>query len=619
MNMKDLQRRVDRMIMADAQNQIMFRDIKKMWDMEWQLPPNLAALDWVRKEVSSDAHDAVRAGTRVLATLTPKVNIAPLAPNRQSREAMDRIERALTWHFENAVRRNGSAMYDIVRYSMLYDKVAAQVVYLPNQESSLGKVASGARKKAIMRFGPFAIIVRDPKDVFVDMSDWMAERVVHRYSMSANELMDFWGEENTGAIKKRVAQTTDDGAKLFYTVFDYQDYDARKVYVVEQADELAIAKPIAANAITIVDKKTELPFMPWVVRTGGRQLIPMLYSLFKTKQWESQNIYETIMSSEVIAYAAAPRGIITSATPELRETEYGDPARDKAIMPGEKYERLRPPEIDQNFQTLSDRLQTRIAKSTVPNVLQTGDFPSGTAFATLNLATQSGVKAMSPYKRLAEEAIADIFAHMLYWIDYSKDTLEAYPINEQNAQQTTDYITIAPGDFDVEHLYIKVELTPDVPTDRMSRINAAVMSNQNLMYSNRRALEDIGVTQPGAEIDMWYEEQQRKTDFEVEQQQKMMAMQMQMQMQMQAAQMQMQQAMMQGQQQPGTPAEAARNPQIQQQYARQRGRGFEATQGSSGFNPAIGGNPPAMANPGGTRESQQVNNISSAGGGGEGF
>lgn len=621
MKEQDIQRRVKRMIDADSENQKMFAAIDKMWNMQWELPPELGELDWVRKEVSSDPHDAVRAGTRVLATVMPKVTLAPLVPNEQSREQADMIERALMWQFENSNRRGNSPMFDMIKHALLYDKIAVQVVYLPHQDKLFKTFNTPHKKRAAYRYGPYSFIVRDPKEVFIDYSDWMPERVVHRYSMSALELISFWGEEKTKKVISDLNKTEDDGATLFYTVYDYQDYDRRYIYACRQDSETIMAEPEYAHPYVISDEKMDLPFLPWVVRSGGKELTPMLYSIYKANQWESQNIFETIMSSEVIAYAASERGVLKSANPELVGTNYAEPGRDKIIRPGDEYTQLRPPEIDQNMMTMSDRLQTRISKSTVPNVIQTGDFPSGTAYATLNLATQSGVKAMAPYKRLAEDALGDVFTQMLYWVDYSGDTLESFPTNQQGQ---TEYIKVNKGDFDPDHIYLKVELTPDVPTDRMARINAAVMSNQNLSYSNRRALEDIGVTDPGAEIDIWYEEQTRMQDWQLEQQQKqqqlqlqMEAQQMQMQMQaqnaMQQQQMQMQQQM--GQQQGQQTQMPGMQGQQFQNLARQTGRGFEPTRGSAGFNPGIGGTPPAMANPAGTRESQQATNITSQGGG----
>lgn len=607
--MKDIQRRITRMVEEDSENQKMFRAVEKMWHMEWELPTELGALDWIRKQVSSDPHDAVRAGTRVLATVMPKLSIAPLTPNAESRAAMDKIERGLMWHFENATKRASSPLYDMVKHAMLYDRVAVQVVFLPWQEKLLGQQWSEHQKRAARRYGPYAFIVRNPKDVFVDYSDWMTERVVHRYTMGAQELVSFWGKENAAKVISDINKAKDDGATLWYTVYDYQDYDRRLVYACRQDSEYTTMEPEYNNPIVILDEEMDMPFLPWVVRSGGKELVPMMYSIYKAGQWESQNIFETIMASEVIAYAAAPRGVLKTANEDATKTEYSEPNRDKIIRPGDEFTQLRPPEIDQNMQLLSDRLQGRIAKSTVPNVIQTGDFPSGTAFATLNLATQSGVKAMAPYKRLAEEALADVFAQMLHWIDYTGETLESYPANTMTTDGQTEYISISKGDFDPEHLYLKVELTPDVPTDRMSRINAAVMASQNMHYSIRRALEDVGVTEPGAEIDQWYEEQTRLRDWELEQMAKQMQVEQAIQLQAQEAAMQMQAGMAQ-QMQAGMEGGGGATPP--QNYARQTGRGFEATRNSAGFNPGLGGTPPAMANPPGTRESQQATNISSS-------
>jgi hypothetical protein len=620
-NLSTTQARIERMIRQDEENQKLFYAVDDMWHMKWNLPNELAQLDWIRPEVSSDPHDAIRAGTRVLATIMPKLSIDPTAPNQETRDATDRMERALMWHFENACKRRHNPLHDIVRHAMLYDKVTAQVVYLPHQQSTYGVLPEKIRKQASARYGPFAVIVRDPKDVFVDYSDWGIERVVHRYKLGARELVDIFGE-NASKVQTEIEKDKYDGMDMWYTVYDYTILGERLIYAARQDSREVFAPPEDPNAITIVDDGTDLEWLPWIVRTGGDELIPMLYSIYKTGQWESQNIFETIMSSEVIAYAAAPRGVLTTINEENTETQYGDPNRDKIIRPGDRFQQLRPPEIDQSMHVMSERIGSRMAKSTIPNVIQTGDFPSGTAFATLNLATQSGVKALNPYKRLAEQAVADIFAHMLYWIEYVGETVISNPTNPLSPTGQTEYIEIRPDEIDVEQLYMKVELTPDVPTDRMARINGAVMSNQNLLYSNRRALEDIGVTDPGSEIEQWYEEQTRRRDWELEQEGKQMQMQQEIELAGQAQMMQMQlqaEQQAQGGAQPAPGEVPPSAEEAQAGYARQRGAGFQNTRDSAGFNPAIGGEPPAEANPEGTRETQQGANISTSGNEGGAF
>ena len=82
--------------------------------------------------------------------------------------------------------------------------------------------------------------------------------------------------------------------------------------------------------------------------------------------------------------------------------------------------------MDTSLAQIADRVGQRIDKSTVPRILQTGDFPAGTAYATLNLATQSGLKSLAPYKELAEQALASIFQQMIDWIALDGRPVLAY-------------------------------------------------------------------------------------------------------------------------------------------------------------------------------------------------
>jgi hypothetical protein len=175
-----------------------------------------------------------------------------------------------------------------------------------------------------------------------------------------------------------------------------------------------------------------------------------------------------------------------------------------------------------------------MAKSTVPNVIQSVDFPSEWAFATLNLAVQSGVKVLTPAKELANRALADIFRQMFYWIDYSGDTVVAYPTSQKiefpqleggqlDLEATpiimpgqVEQVEIGPDDFDVDHLHIEVQLEADIPTDKMGRGNLAVTLNERLQYTTRQSLHDVGVGDPGAMMEEWKQEQLDMNALEIE-------------------------------------------------------------------------------------------------------
>ena len=615
MKHEDLVYLVNSMIRKDADNLRMMQEMDNMWHGNWSLPEALSGLRWIRKTVSSDPHDAVRAGTRVLSSVSPRLKMTPLAPNDEDREKTGRIERALSWHLDNAFRRRGRPLHDIVRHAILYDKCAVQVVHLDTQIKATEAFKGNTRRlEYARRHGPFTINVRNPKDVHAEWSDWMPERVVYRSIRPVNEVVDFWGT-NSKELKKAASRKKGEGME-YVTIYDYTDMNMRKVWAILQNHNTGYVEP-DQDGVVLLEEKNELDFLPWVIKDGGEQLIPLLYSVYKTGQWETQNVVETLMTSEVIAYASAPRLKIEGPTDNV-DIDYGEPGRIAHVPPAHELTEMLPPQFDQSLQAISEIIQTRISKSTVPNVIQTGDFPSGTAYATLNLATQSGVKALNPYKELAQETIAEVARHMLYWINEAGEEVVSFvqPDERQNSEQA--YIN--PNEYDVNNLYIEVELTADVPTDRMARINAAVTAKDKLKYSNYRSLEDINVPDPLLEMKNWEDEMRRENEFQMEllreratvereEQLKTMQAQMELQLQQQQQMMQMQQQQAQQAQQQGGGQgggelrEQLRNMETQHRFARNRGQRSAIEE-----NPALGGAPPAMGNPGATREAAQSAN-----------
>jgi hypothetical protein len=492
------------MIEQDREKDKMLASMDAMWRGEWQLPKEISTLRWIHKVVSTDPHDALRAGVRVLSSVGPRIKVLPLRGGEEGQASTDRMERALGWLFHQANRRRQSTVLrDVVLSALLYDEVIAQVVYLPYQIEALKAAGADTQQMEMAsRSGPFAILVRNPRHVHVRYSDWMPEAVLHKRVMPVEEVTQFWGKQ---AERIRQAVKDEKDAVLrFATVYDYMDLDCRVVWAyLHEGGDLVL--PGAAlegeyHAVEIMRAEHQLGFLPWVAKVGGttlpensaHQRVPMLYSVFQAGQWDTLNILETLLTSEVIAYASAPRLKVEGPTDHV-EVDYGEPGRMAYVPPGHNLSLLSPPGLDASLEVIANRMSERIGKSTVPRVLQTADYPSGTAFATLNLATQSGLKSLTPYKELAETALADVFTQMLDWIAYMRKPVLAYA---PGGQMGGEQVVLDPDQYEVEDLYLDVELTADVPLDKVSRINAASTAVRELNYSRTRALEYIGESDP---------------------------------------------------------------------------------------------------------------------------
>jgi hypothetical protein len=519
----------DEMVRQDEEKNQMQAAMEDMWQGRWKLPEEIADLRWMHKVVSTDPHDALRAGVRVLSTVAPRIKVHPTTTGPDCKAQADLVERALSWLFHQANRRRqASVLSDIVLSSLLYDEVVAQVVYLPHQIRAVAAAGGDTtRLKAAHRGGAFALLIRNPRQVHVRCSDWMAEAVVLRRVMPAADLISFWGRQ---ANRVSAALAEDRKGELRYaTVYDYMDLEHRVVWAYLHEDPSAVLP--AAGLDTRSPKSDHLPyqivrqahglgFLPWVAKVGGttlaqtpaHQRIPLLYSVYQSGQWETQNILETLLTSEVIAYAAAPRLKVEGPTNNV-EVDYGEPGRAAYVPPGHELTTLRPPGMDESLAAIADRVGQRIDKSTIPRVLQTADFPPGAAFATLNLATQSGLKSLNPYKALAEQALAEIFSQMLDWIALDGRPVAAY---SRGRGRAGEQIVLDPHSFDPQELTLEVELTADIPTDKVARIGAAAQAVRELGYSRARALEYVGESDPTVILEERRQEEREALAHQIE-------------------------------------------------------------------------------------------------------
>ena len=567
--------RSEKMIKTDEKRDIVNRKYDDMDHVSWEPDKKLQDLWWFRAAPSTDPHDAISAGVRVLSALDEKVTLQPLAANLETKEKANEDENVLKWIMEQVnKRRQGTVQRSVVRSSLKYDEICAQVIDLDYQ--ILNKEEAGAdtkRDKAARRYGRFVVNTYHPNEVHVEYSNLMPEAVLLVQARKAKSVMQEYGKAAKGLKKK----ADNDESVVLY---DYMDYDDHVVWTQDKS---------GGGEDEIMRDEHDLPFLPWVARVGGdimesaqeHRRRPLLYSVNQSRAWETQNIVKSLMVSEVIAYAGSPRYKEEGDMPidaRSTEVEAGEVGMKVDVTPGGTLTPIPPPSIDPNLQAVKDMIQGEISKSTVSNVLQGGDVPSGTAFATLNLATQTAVGALKPAKELAEYALSDIFSLFLLWAHYTKNSVSGRGTDKENFGQEykIEWNTIRP-----EAIYIDVELKPDVPLDRMQRANTAMMMVQAGIYSKERAMDEMGVADP--------ETVKKEVYFDMlldaQMQNVIQMQQMELQMQAQQAQMQAQQQMQQ--QQMGMEA-------MQQQAA--------GAPGGPGFDPNQGGLPPQTAAPGATRE-----------------
>lgn len=580
MKFEDIQTLAQKMVDNDRERDKAFRAYQQMYHNDWSLPAGLAEVQWIHKTISSDPHDAINAGVNVLSNTEPHVKFMPLANDTANKTRANMIENVLKWQLKSLNRRRPAPVQsDAVRSALTYAAIAMNVVDLDWQLKIVKEAGGNARRlNAARNYSRFMVNTFNPLDVHVRYSNLMPEAVLLCQTRSASSVRDEWGSRVGKKLDNAITEN------LNITFWDYMDYETRSIW--------CTASQSSGDSDTVRIMEVEdlgLPFLPWVALMGGstlesdpqHQYHSMLYSVYMSGQWETQNVVETLVTSEAIARAAQPR--ISAEGQGVGKVEYDAMSPDGIVQPpiGINLKALPPQQLDPALTGIADRIGNRIDKSTVSRILMTGEVPSGTAFSSLNLLTQTAVGALKPHQKLAEQALSEMFTLMLLWVEHTGNPLTAYDTTKKNLG--AEYI-IEPDTIDPKNLYVECSLVADVPTDRQQRANTAMLLKNAGLLSIERGMEELGIDDPQTEMETIDLEKFKNNEVNL------LIQQRQLELQMKVQQMQQQLAAMQAQQQ--QQAQAAQQGQMQQQMQG----------GGQGFNPAAGGQPPIGMTPGATRE-----------------
>lgn len=579
---EDLQPFIERateLIRRDEKRDQFFESVDRIFHMDWSLPEPLKSqqMPWLTESVSPSAHVSIMGGVRIMSSVRPRVTVQPADDGIESKAKAGEWERALLNCLDDVSRRrNFPIVSELMLSALLYMETCAQVVHLPTQIESVKALGGDTnRYEAMLRRGPFAVTVRNPRTVHAEYSDLMPEAVLHVVKKKPKEITDFWGKR-ADFLK---------GSKLKeVTLYDYVDLAERMVLV----DTSGSPHPGREGQV-ILHADWEYPYLPWACRIGGtglwsepdKQRLAMLYAAYRGNIWNNENIARTLLFSEAITFFGQPRNVFESATRDHPVIDYTNPTMELRLMPGEKWNANLSRGLDPGMQQTLGMFGKDMQTTTLSEILTNpGELPSGVAFATVNLASQSARAVLEPAKEMVQWALADIFELKLNCIHYSgKD----YSTRERSRGQGTAYgkqYVIKPGDIDPTNIHIEVELTPDLPTDRLQRMNTAILGVRERILSRERARDEVGIMDSAREQELIWSEQLLDHELQMELEKEKQQMTQELAMQQAAEQAALQAQMGQAEQQPA-PGAPPGIPGV----------------GGEGFDPAMGGIPPQMADP----------------------
>lgn len=580
-----------RMVEDDKDRDAAYQAYEDIYHNLFDLPASMKALQWIRKVIDTDPHDAVRTVVRVLASRPPYIDVVPLAPDQDNKEAAQELEYTLKWCLRSANRRRRTTVeFDMAKSAVLYAEIVANVIDIDYQIKSMkARGQDTERLEQARKYGDYIINVFNPKNVHTRYSELMPECVVVCQQKPVHQVKAEYGVE--------LDKKDDDVVEIR----DYWDHTLHATWVHmggKNTDDRVI--------LDVTEHK--LGFFPFVCLVGGdtlddnpmHQRQGLLYPIYTSGVWETINVVKSLMVSETITHAAAPRLKEEGPNPESTTViEYGDPGLLAKVTPGHELTQLAPPQLDTALQQISQIFTLQMGQDTVSKILQ-GGVPENVAFAAQNLGILTALGQVKPFMMLVERAIAEVLILKLRWAKYGGRSLEARGTGKRTDAGKQYLIPF--DEIDPDSTVIEVRLDPDLPLDKMARVNAATMA-KTLGMSNETALQQMGVEDPQAEMMQWYRERFYEHKFSLALQAEEAEMQLQIQQRQMEMQAQLQQQQMQQQAEMDQQAQMNEQAAMQEAFAMQGPPGMPGIEGE-GFNPAAGGIPPAMMNPAATREGQ---------------
>lgn len=572
-----------------------FAKIDQMVELDYALPTEMAELKWMRTIKSIDPLSTITTGRRTLATIEPLVFIQPLNNNIITKKLANQNEQNLLYQLKQANKRSEHDIVgDLIESALRYDIVCALTIPLKWQMKGNTAYQSRFANKNI---NGFMVQIENPQDVYPRFSPFGLESVLHVKVMRAKDACMFYGDK----AKKLWNKIKDEEMELYVTVFDWWG-EQRATWISAPIEHATIAEPTSVEYI-IHDEENDMPFLPWTIKKGGTSLSsksdhsvrPLLGPIAHADLWETQNIAKSLAFSEALGYAAAPRGKITSYADESIVVDYNDINKPVRLKPGEDWEILPPPEIDESLLHVFDRISADMDKLTGIKNLANLDPPSGTAFATVNAVIKAATAALDPPKKVAEAGFAGIFEAMLRWTAYTDDDMVGYVSDGADLGKE---FKLSKKHIEVDDIDVEVTLTAHVPTDRLQRINAASLLIKEMDFSKEDAYGEIEVANPQEIMARRQQEILDEVVFankvkEINAQTELAIQAQQMQMQMQAQQAQ--QAQVQQQEQAQQLQNGSR-PQTRTGEPRREAQS-QAVRGRPGFDPSRGGQSPNEVDP----------------------
>ena len=565
---------VKQMVDDDKARDELFHEIDKARACVFEPSAEVKELPWVKNRHygMTNVADAINTGARTFSTLLPHIEISPLMDHEREYQRTEMAEQIWEWEFQRMNRvQSKKGFHDrIVENAVTYHSVALQTEYLPYKF----KGKKDQRKRSLLAKKKFNWSIHHPGSVHSMTGEYdQLARVAKVVSMTAQELIDNFGESK-GIAKLKSKHSDASKAELMglkYTLVDYMDWDRRVKWA------YAGEGSVVSSDIVFMDEEHELPFLPWVVVDYGD---PLWKSVIKSGLWENLQYVNMLIFAKALEQSTRSTLVVRTPDGTLQNIhiDFTNPSNPIVIPAGAEVSDLRPAPIDPQMSQIFSGMLAQLGASTVSQVLTNIGQYSDAPFSTVERIVQLALGQLSPAKKCAEAAEEEGIYQGFQWIEHSKIPLVGYRTStmDEEKKKKGEQIAIWPGKepdeeeiqkmsseelslwgrqvyFDLEQLYVSVELQANNVADEQSRLNLYINAVDRLGMSKQDAWDKLGwknyKLSENHKIEEMMLDQELQLDFERERTKIQIEGQQMMQQQQMEQQMMAQQQSLQAEQQ----------------------------------------------------------------------
>ena len=482
----------------------LYEELRRMVHMEWSEQPTG---DWIKSTMSPSAYNALIGAVRLMVSTEPQINVPFDEAQTQAKAASGKIEQAAKamWAGSGRIAQR-PVHYEVVFSALMFAEICASVT----STADLLKHAQGTKSPALVRrmervaqTTPYMFTCYNPATCYGDFDLYGLRGMLRRTTTRWGEVLATWGDLAETALGKRA------GALKAYdlvTLSDWYDWRYRAVWL-DDGDEPIVFDEHEFDFLPVVDQIVDGTML---FDLPERQRFPLLYAMHKSELWKRENLGLTVVYSLIHALGSNP--LLQQETDDLEAPTTIDrtvPGGIAKVLKGERLSPLLEKVVDPEQYKGLDLAARLNEESTIPKMALGAPPQQVMAFSAISLLVQSGRLPLTATKQLGGEAIANLLIAALAW--YKAEPPEGGKFYDYGKGS---YLELSPGDIP-ERLALRVNLEPDLPTDKLQLAQVGQALVRDKLASRRWVRENILSTGQSEAMDkeIWTEE---RVSFEIQ-------------------------------------------------------------------------------------------------------